>query len=182
MADIDPPWRLDPLQTIVDVHWTEIFALATWVWQQSLTSDTGGTCLIAPGVSVTQDTITFSLTGPTVSQTTGFTVSGSPSVSPDILSFAPWTWGPGLSFEPGPGGIGSAGASGTTPGSHTFDVIGHQCGGGGSIDVAGSITVTVPPGITMTETASGDVYHMLSWNIVAGAGVLVTANFELSST
>jgi hypothetical protein len=167
---IDPPYRLDPLQNVVNVKWSDVGSAMSWQffteWEGSGEFD----CPLGPG-STGQSTISMTVTGPiAASPPEGFTISGAPSGGGSVGGGA-GSYG-GLAFIPSE-------KSGTGPGSATFQVNGLTCSVSSPSNViAGSISVSIPA-MTMTETETGNVYEMVNWTASAAAGINVGANFVL---
>jgi len=168
MAEIDPPYRLDPLQNIVNVKWTAVFAGAQFHFPAAFGNSGVFDCPQGPAAT-TISTISFSLSGPTAIPQLGFTISGAPSVSPTIVTFTPGTIG-AVSFLP-------SSKSGTLPGTASFEIIGRTCSLTPANETVGTFIVTIPA-ITLTETATSIIYKMIQWNATAAASITVSAAFK----
>ncbi len=96
MPEIDPPWRLDPLQTIVDVHWNVIVLGLTWLGTRTFEQETvdGNFCTPAtneapPGAQLIQSYVTgidFELIGPYGMPEGGVLQGGPPTVFGDVAT------------------------------------------------------------------------------------------------
>jgi hypothetical protein len=166
---INPPYRLDPLQNIVDVKWSsETFGLS-WHFDRGGASSEAFDCPLGGG-AITHSAILFDLTlVPPVSSV--YSISGSPSVTPAALS---WVSGEFSSVAFAPDS-----KHGTESGGGEFIVLGVPCFTAGVAE-AGAITLIVPA-ITATNIETSQVFEMVEWSAVAAAGINFSARFEPGS-
>ncbi len=164
---IDPPYRFDPLQNVVNVKWTDDAFGLDWNFATHFTHSEVLDCPIGP--NITLSTTSMTLTAQPFTPPSGFTVSGAPSASGSIPASA-GTWA-SLLFTPST-------KRGTGPGSTTFQVVGLLCGTTvGSTIPAGSFGVSVPA-ITVTNIDTSQVYTMVEWSATAVAGITVAVAFR----
>ena len=170
MTDIDPPWRLDPLQTITDVHWSTPGFSATWESLNSFTGSGAFDCPLGPH-AVGHSTISFSLAAPVAFPHPDFTLSDSPSISPTSYSSGAGVWS-SMALRP-------ESKTGTGPGTAVFTLLGLSCSATSpAIGEVGSFTVTIPA-ITLTEISTGDIYDLDGWSASASSGIIIGASFKL---
>ncbi len=171
MADIDPPWRLDPLQTIVDVQWRRIAAAMSWQWIASWGNSGSFDCPTGPAAT-TISTTSFTLSPITPVPPAGFTVSGAPVVSPLSVSFGSGRYG-SIEFAP------NQTATGKAPGSAPFSLLGRVCTTSLPLpsDELGPVFVTIPA-ITLTRISDSKIFRISQWDASAFAGVTVGITFK----
>jgi hypothetical protein len=170
VADIDPPYRLDPLQNVVNVKWDETTAGFQWNFIATFEGSGAFDCQLGPNMG--QSTTSFTVTLAEFTPPDGYTVSGSPSGGGTVAGGAGQY--AALAFIP-------ASKTGTTPGSATFEVNGLLCGASPSNTIAGAISVFIPA-ITVTKEADTEGgtethYEMHSWSASAAAGISVAIDF-----
>lgn len=168
---IDPPYRLDPLQNVVNVKWQDETRGFSWTF--SLDHGTAGaqTCSVGGSLVPYETSISLSLLpNPPPS---GWSFSVTPSVAPSFISYGANEFAGGVFFVPSL-------QSGTGSGSANFQLNGLVCGGGaGQYAAAGTVTLTVPAIIlTITEGETSTEWMLTEWDASAAAGITLIATFE----
>jgi hypothetical protein len=170
---INPPYRFDPLQNVVDVKWTSIFVGVTWFFPSFGSESESFDCPLGPGATTTSQ-LTFGVGGPIVIIPPGYTALGAPSVSPTLFSAGAGEYS-AILFE-------AASQDGNGPGSASFNVRALRCSDPFQPEtvIVSAFMISIPP-IIVTETATANTFTIREWSANAAAGIGVTIVFEPST-